>query len=179
MSLVAFKAGNHPQQVDAGRGDPEKDERYTPRRLIARLHRRWHFTVDAAGCPAAPASQLIGRHWSKADDGLAQPWDGERVWCNPPFSNIGRWVAKAWDSSAVVVMLLPGNRTEQPWWQRMVEPHRDRRGGFLTVQFLPSRISFGTPAAPEGAKWNSSAPFGCVLLIWASPARPAQLSLLG
>lgn len=177
MSLATFKAGNHPQQVSSGRGDPEKDERYTPRELILRLHRRWHFTVDAASCAAAPAAQVIGRFWSMQDDGLKQAWDGERVWCNPPFSNVPAWVEKAWDSRAVVVMLLPANRTEQKWWQRMVEPHRDRPRGLLRTHFLASRTQFGTPEAPEGAKWNSSPPFGCVLLMWHSPLRAAQVTL--
>lgn len=49
MSLVAFKARTHPQQVDAGTADLEKDERYTPLSLFRPLHSRHRFTVDAAG----------------------------------------------------------------------------------------------------------------------------------
>jgi hypothetical protein len=175
MSLVAFKARNHPQQIAGhGRGDPDRDERYTPLSLIRPLHARWRFTVDAAGCDVAPASRLIGRHWSKSDNGLEQTWDGERVWCNPPYSNVPLWVEKAWSSLAVVVMLLPANRTEQPWWQEVVEPHRDRPRSILRTQFLPRRIQFGTPESPEGKQWKSSPPFGCVLLIWNDAWRNPQ-----
>jgi phage N-6-adenine-methyltransferase len=182
MSLVGFQAGAHPQQVAAGTNDAEKDERYTPRPLIRLLHSKWHFTVDAASCAAAPSSQVIGRFWSAEDDGLRQKWDGERIWVNPPYSNVPEWVEKAWVSRAVVVMLLPGNRTEQKWWQRMVEPYRDRRETGLRTHFLPKRINFGTPDHPEGKAWKSSVPFGCVLLIWPEFDRiagPRQLSLLG
>lgn len=63
-------------------------------------------------------------------------------------------------------MLLPANRTEQRWWQREVEPYRDghamRDGCALTTRFLASRINF----VDAGRKYTSSAPFGCVFLIW-------------
>jgi hypothetical protein len=178
MTLVAFKARNHPQQIAGhGRGDPERDERYTRLSDFQPWHKRWRFTIDAAGCEAAPVSRLIGRWWAKEENGLQQDWTGLRVWCNPPFSNIGAWVEKAWSSLAVVVMLLPANRTEQPWWQEMVEPYRDLPRGLLRTEFLPRRIQFGTPASPEGLKRNSSPPFGCVLLIWHSARRDRTLPL--
>jgi hypothetical protein len=177
MSLIRFMPSNHPQQMQEGNGDAEKDERYTSPALIARLHAEWAFTVDAAGCAAAPSARLIGRYWDKATDGLAQDWDGERVRCNPPFSSAPAWVEKAWASRAVVVMLLPANRTEQPWWQQMVEPFRDLgAGGVLRTHFLATRISFGTPENPDGQQWASSPPFGCVLLIWQTATRDGPLS---
>jgi phage N-6-adenine-methyltransferase len=179
MSLSRFAPANHPQQVKVTGGDPEKDERYTKRSLIVRLHAQWHFTVDAASAPKAPSSAIIGRFWTKADDGLRQAWDGERVWCNPPYSNIAPWVRKAWLSRAVAVLLVPANRTEQAWWQTMVEPFRDRRDGVLRTEFLERRINFGTPERPEADDWNSSPPFGCVLLIWPTADRPAQINLFG
>jgi len=94
------------------------------------------------------------------------------VWCNPPFSDLTPWVEKAWVSRAVVVMLIPANRTEQGFWQEMVEPYRDRLDGLLRTRFLRGRTQFGTPETPDGAKWNSSPPFGCVLLQWGTPWRP-------
>ena len=145
--------------------DLSKDERYTPRVLVEALHREFNFTVDAASCPVTPAAQVIGRFWDKDTDGLTQDWDPEVVWCNPPFSAVKLWVKKAHESKGTVVMLIPANRTEQGFWQEYIEPHRDR-GGVLTTRFIAKRTVFGTPDAPEGKQWNSSAPFGCVLLIW-------------
>jgi hypothetical protein len=187
MTVLAFKAGNHPQQTKKGRGDPAKDERYTALSYFRPLHERWGFTVDAAGCEAAPASRLVGRWWDKAANGLEQPWNGECVWCNPPYSSIRPWVEKAWASLAVVAMLLPANRTEQPWWQELVEPYRDHSGGILRAKFEDGRAVFGTPEHPDAdtIAWNSSAPFGVVLLTWTRPERgdllfvPSRDLLLG
>lgn len=178
MSLMGFQAKNHPQQTQNGNGDLEADERYTPRALISELHARHRFTVDAASDPRTPAAKIIGRFWTRHEDGLLQRWDGERVWCNPPYSTIAPWVAKAWRSRALVVMLLPANRTEQPWWQTMVEPYRDGRSPFISCEFLSGRRQFGTPEQPEGASWHSSPPFGLVLLTWPTPDRPADLSFV-
>jgi len=76
---------------------------------------------------------------------FAQSWAGERVWCNPPFSDLRPWVVKAWQESRgcpVIVMLLPANRCEQRWWQELVEPFRDRPGSPLRTTFLPGRPRF-------------------------------------
>jgi hypothetical protein len=81
------------------------------------------------------------------------------------YSSIEPWVAKAWGELAeVVVMLVPANRTEQGWWHRHVEPHRDRSHRFR-VEFLPGRLRFIAHDADE-IKPNERPPFGCCLLIW-------------
>lgn len=178
MSLTRFTPANHPQQVAAGNGDASKDERYTRLQDFQPFHAEFAHTLDAAGCPEAPASRLIGRWCGRggiAPDGLAFSWDGEVVWCNGPFSNIRPWVEKAWASHAVVDMLWPANRTEQPWWQDLVEPYRDVPDGVLRCRFLRSRLQFGTPEDPHGLEWGSSPPFGCVRLTWVRPERPAGL----
>ncbi len=144
----------------------ESDERYTPRSLFDPLHKEFAFTLDVC---ATAESAKCRRYFTKAEDGLAQPWARERVWCNPPFSDIEPWVDKAWDTDGVlVVMLIPAVRTEQPWWQEWIEPFRDRRGSGLTTRFLPGRIRFGHPGNPEGVGVGSPM-FGCVLLIWRTP----------
>lgn len=101
-------------------------------------------------------------------DGLRQTWAGGRVWCNPPFSDIEPWIERAWDSHAeLVVMMIPATRTDQPFWQKWVEPHRDKRWSNwdFRTRFLPGRIRFGHPGNPEGVGVGSPM-FGCVLLIW-------------
>jgi phage N-6-adenine-methyltransferase len=168
VSLVAFSARNHPQQVDARGARDEVDDRGTPRDLFEHLHRRHAFTLDVA---AAPHNAKCLRFFTRADDGLAQSWAGESVWCNPPYSDLGAWVAKAWHEypgTRGIVMLLPGNRTEQKWWQTHVEPRRDRPGSPLRTEFLPGRLRFILPGRTAiGA--NERPPFGCVVLTWAAP----------
>lgn len=62
-------------------------------------------------------------------------------------------------------MLLPANRTEQSWWQLMVEPFRDRADSPLSTEFLKGRIRFLKPGQTAVGP-NQRPPFGCVLLIW-------------
>lgn len=173
MSLVRFQAKNHRQQISARRGaDDAIDDRATTPQDFARFD-KWlgPFTLDVA---AAPHNAKCARYFTAADNGLSQSWAGERVWCNPPYSRIGHWVEKAWreyEHTDGIAMLLPANRTEQAWWQQMVEPYRDaipdtfRDKSPLKVTFLPGRMRF-IAAGRTDVGPNERPPFGCCLLTW-------------
>jgi phage N-6-adenine-methyltransferase len=167
MTLDMFpEAQLHPEE--------EKDERYTPRALFTPLDAEFRFSLDAC---ATAESAKCPRYFTKADDGLAQPWAGERVWCNPEYSNIRPWVEKAWSERAeLVAMLLPA-WTDRKWWHELVEPYRDSgklericgrtpHSGFMfRVRFLPGRTAFGFPGNPEGIGAGKPE-FWLCLLIW-------------
>lgn len=166
MSLVGFRARNHPQQ--ATRDDV--DDRRTPRVLFAPLYAERHFTIDAA---ASAENALLPRYWTRQQDALSQSWRGERVWCNPPYSSLAPWLDKAWNEMLSgcyhVTMLVPGNRCEQRWWQEYVEPYRDREpfnGVGRTTKFLAGRVRFDHSAAWQVPKKGDRPPFGLVLLTW-------------
>lgn len=166
MSLVGFKARNHRQQVQRRGANDEVDDRGTDPVLFARLTERFSFDIDVA---ASNANAKCERYFTRETDGLAQPWAG-RVWCNPPWSTLRPWVEKAWrewDAGRVdaIVMLLPANRTEQTWWQDLVEPRRDRPGSPLRVEFMPGRPRF-VNRGKAGIGPNERPPCGCCLLIW-------------
>lgn len=171
---MSFISRNHPQQVGLrGALDPVDDRAITPEDF-APLNAEFRFTVDAA---ASDGNHRLPRYWTKERSGLEADWTGERVWCNPPYSNIMSWVEKAWNErfAEVVVMLLPANRTEQKWWQENIEPRRDRELR-LTTRFLRGRMRFlaaGTTAIVP----NMRPPFGCVLCIWESPEARRQREL--
>lgn len=169
MSLVGFSAGNHPQQVGRKGADPDLDDRETHPEDFARWDARFGpFTLDAA---AQAHNTKCDRWLGPADDGLRASWAGERVWCNPPYSDLRAWVSKAWSEwpgTAGIVMLLPANRCEQGWWQEKIEPVRDRASSPLRIEFLPGRLRFIRPTAVIGPKGDRP-PFGCVLAIWAPP----------
>ena len=167
MSLVGFSARNHPQQAVRD----TVDDRGTLPALFDPLHAVHRFTLDVA---ASEANHRCDRYFTREHDGLLRSWSGERVWCNPPYSRLEPWVAKAWaemrDGCELVVMLLPANRSEQGWWQEYIEPFRDgpTRGGIrLTTRFLRGRTRFKMPADHQyytvKAKGDRP-PFGCVLL---------------
>jgi len=152
----------------------EDDVRETPPELFTSRVAKWGgFDLDAA---ATPANAKARRFFTEQDNGLVQLWSG-RVWINPPFSEMGAWTAKCWAEVAagrveLIDFLSPATRTEQPWWQKLVEPYRDGRavlvpGWRLDTDFLPKRPRFLKDGVAMG-----SPKFGCVMLTW----RPVNVS---
>lgn len=163
----------------------QKDERYTLKPTIdickpfVGLSIDDEYTMDVAACDASHWAPL---YYTKERSGLEVPWYGH-VWCNPPYTNIGAWVAKAWlewgrremrqvSAPRSISMLIPSNRTDLGWWQTMIEYRRDREDADLHTHFL-KRQRFGYPGNPEGkpvkvdgkTKYGGSN-FGSVLLVW-------------
>lgn len=169
MSLVGYRAKNHPQQLAVRGSRPEVDDRATPPELFDPLNERFRFTIDVA---ALPHNAKCERYFTPDDDGLARSWAGERVWCNPPHSNLRAWVSKAWEEWAscegnpeLIVMLVPANRTEQGWWQELIEPWRDRVTNPLHTEFIYGRQRF-IAHNKTGIDANERPPYGVCLLIW-------------
>jgi phage N-6-adenine-methyltransferase len=115
----------------------------TPQWLFDELDAKYHFTVDVC---ATPDNAKCAKYYTEAQDGLAQEWTGN-VWCNPPYGRqIAKWVKKASECAAdVVVMLLPA-RTDTAWFHDYC-----LRGGRVT--FLRGRLKFGN--ATTGAPFPS------------------------
>jgi phage N-6-adenine-methyltransferase len=171
--IAGFKAANHPLQVARDGAVDHVDDRATPSEDFAAWSERFGgFTLDVA---AAPHNAKCERFYTREDDGLTRPWSG-RVWCNPPYSNLGAWVSKAWSEwgkprTELIAMLVPANRAEQRWWQEQVEPYRDRPDSPLRTEFLPGRIRFVFPPHVPAPKHNRPL-FGCVLLVWSDMDKP-------
>lgn len=179
MALTGFKAQNHPQQTGKRGAKPDVDNLSTPPEVFDPLNERFGFTLDAC---ALTNNAKLPRFFTPEQDGLSQPWTRERVWCNPPYSDIEPWLEKAWTEwrrerepddelrrmvhvrPELIVMLLPANRTEQGWWQRQVEPYRDK-GTIFRSEFLPGRLRF-IKNGHDRVEPNQRPPFGCCLLIW-------------
>ena len=153
------------------------DERYTlpaTIEILLGLAGIKRFDLDVAACAE---SHWANRWYSADSDGLAQSWlEKDRaswVFCNCPWSSIPPWVCVARveiasaPSGSGIVLLLPANRCEQPWWQDFVEPYRDGRGAprILETHFLAGRTRYGSPGDPLGGLAGSP-PFGSVALIW-------------
>jgi phage N-6-adenine-methyltransferase len=120
----------------------------TPPDLFARLDARFcPFDLDPC---ANPENATCQRFFTRADNGLAQPWTG-RVFMNPPYGReIGAWVRKAWEAvesgaAELVVCLVPA-RVDTKWWHTYAA-----RGEF---EFLPGRLRFG--GAENGAPFPSA-----------------------
>ena len=121
----------------------------TPQEFFDRLNARYNFTLDPC-CTHANAK--CARHYTAAENGLAQSWQNERVWMNPPYGRaISAWMKKAYDESrgsALVVCLVPA-RTDTAWW------HDYAAQGEIT--FVRGRLKFG------GQK--NSAPFPSAVIV--------------
>lgn len=119
------------------------DEWATPDELFRGYNWEFGFTLDAAA--RAHNSKLP----AYCQDGLADSWVGERVWCNPPYSQILPWVEKAAARQADVAVFLLPVRTGTDWWRRYVQ---DPRGRVLCdgLRFFRRRVAFvgakGSPA---------------------------------
>lgn len=188
-----------PDTVAPVHPNDDKNRRYTPAAFMEWIKakaRVAEFDLD----PAADEESHHAPRWfsvqpysgSAGVDGLAQSWlphealhwwgkpsrePSWRIFCNPPFDDLGAWVAKAWeacgaadrwDRSLIIAFVLPGNRHEQPFWQDHVEPFRDGRatrfGYRLDCHFPPGRQAYARPGsngAPVG-----SADFPSCLLVW-------------
>lgn len=124
----------------------------TPQDLFERLDEEFHFTLDPA---ASEECHKCSRFFTEEQDGLLQPWTGERVFCNPPYGRkIGDWAKKACEEAqnpdTIVVMLLPA-RTDTRWFHRYIY-------GKAEIRFLKGRLKFG--------KAKNSAPFPSMVVIW-------------
>lgn len=124
-------------------GAGDRDCWATPIEVFKRLDRAFGpFTLDAC---ALPWSAKCPKYYTPEINGLIQPWTddaaGGAVWCNPPFSDPGRWCHKAWRESlrgARVAVMLPANRTDQEWFHRTVV---DR----AAIHFIRNRVAYKAP----------------------------------
>lgn len=113
----------------------KNDEWATPPAFFDAWNRKLRFTVDGA---ASDANAKLPRFWSRQDDALSLSWANERVWLNPPWSNVRPFVGKALSREADVCGLLLPARTDRPWHEEL----RQDDGVFL--QYV-GRVAFIDP----------------------------------
>lgn len=130
----------------------KSDEWETPLELFRKLDDEFHFDLDAA---ASDESHLCDNYFTMENDGLEMSWGGYRsVFCNPPYSKIGKWVKKCHQEShrdgITIVMLIP-SRTDTRWFHDYIQ-HR------AEVRFIKGGLRF------SGASVN--APFPSMIVIF-------------
>lgn len=126
------------------------DEWPTPQEFFDALHAEFNFTLDPC---ATPENAKCAKFFTEQDNGLAQSWQGERVFMNPPYGRaIKDWMRKAAEEAkagALVVCLVPA-RTDTEWW------HEYALQG--AVRFIRGRLKFGQSA--------NSAPFPSAVIVF-------------
>ena len=128
-------------------GSAKTNEWTTPEWLFRELDTEFHFTLDPC---CTHESAKCSKHFTAEDDGLRQDWTGERVFCNPPYSEVKAWVEKAHIERALTVMLIFA-KTDTKWFHEYIYQKRE-------IRFLRGRLTFGSG--------NNSAPFPSMLVIF-------------
>ena len=116
----------------------KSNEWETPQDLFDKLNTTYHFTLDPcsthenAKCP---------KHYTIEENGLKQSWQGEIVFCNPPYGReIGKWVKKAYDEVMLgtkIVMLIPA-RVDTKWFHQYIYNKEPK----IKVEFIKGRLKF-------------------------------------
>jgi len=109
------------------------------------------FDLDTDVC-ALPHNTKLPNYFSPETDGLKQDWTGLKCWMNPPYGReISKWIEKAANSKAKIVVALLPARTDTKWFHNHIYDNAE-------IIFLKGRIKF------VGAK--NSAPFPSMIVIW-------------
>jgi site-specific DNA-methyltransferase (adenine-specific) len=151
----------HDQQVMFSH---KKDNWQTPKELFDQLDREFRFTLDGA---ADETNHLCTRWLGPGglhEDALNVCWQGETVFCNPPYSMVKEFVKQASNQAgfmgAKTVMLVP-SRTDTKWFHQYVyNVITNSVCPGVELRFIKGRLKFG------GGDTNNSAPFPSMLIIW-------------
>lgn len=138
MSQLSLGIGGH-NRTDC------KEDWLTPPEILAALGR---FDLDPCSPLPRPWDTAV-RHYTVADNGLAQPWEG-RVWLNPPYgTQTGQWMQRLANHGNGIALIFA--RTETGIFFPWVWEHAD------AILFLKGRLTFYTKAG-ERAPHNGGAP---------------------
>lgn len=141
------------KQLAESKGVDQKDLWETPKHIFEVLDAEFCFTLD----PCAERHTAKCRNFYSPElDGLSQDWQGESVFCNPPYSrgNIDLWAEKCYNESqkpnTTVVALLPVS-TSADWWHNWIV-------GKGELRFINKRVRF------NGGEFT--APFSSVIVVF-------------
>lgn len=129
------------------------DEWSTPEDFYEKLNKEFNFTLDPC---ATSENHKTTKYFTKEQDGLIQNWQGNIVFCNPPYSNIAEWVKKCYYESlkenTIVVLLIPA-RTDTKYFHNYILNRSE-------IRFIKGRLKFGN--------CKNSAPFPSMVIIFRS-----------
>ena len=125
----------------------------TPQDFYDNLNREFNFTLDPC---ATPENAKCEKFYTVREDGLMQDWQGETVFCNPPYGRaIKDWVKKCAAESkkpgTTVVMLIPA-RTDTSYFHDYIYKKAKE------IRFVRGRLKFGCS--------ENSAPFPSMVVIF-------------
>ncbi|HGZ0688884.1 TPA: DNA N-6-adenine-methyltransferase [Escherichia coli] len=145
-----------------GKHHSGSDDWRTPYRLFRNLHREFGFSIDGA---ATKHDTLLPRF---TDDIHNQSWDGERVFCNPPYSDTKTFLVKASEAD-LAVFLIP-YRPQTIYWLK----HIFTNPLCHEIRILHRAVKYLPPAGHNGLVIRS--PFASAIVIFKSESRKHEIT---
>ncbi|AZW04284.1 DNA methylase [Escherichia coli] len=153
MSIERILIGKHHGGSDCWR---------TPPLLFKNLHQEFGLTLDGA---ASKHDALLPRF---TDDIHNQSWVGEKVFCNPPYSDIPSFLVKASESD-LAVFLIP-HRANTSYWLRHIYSNNHCH----EIRILHRAVKYLPPAGHNGLAIRS--PFASAIVIFKSEPRRHEIT---
>jgi phage N-6-adenine-methyltransferase len=125
----------------------------TPQEFYDKLNAEFQFTLDPC---AISQNAKCEKYYTRKEDGLKQNWQGETVFCNPPYGRVIKdWVKKCYEESrkenTTVVMLIPA-RTDTSYFHDYIYNKAKE------IRFIRGRLKFGNA--------KNSAPFPSMVVVF-------------
>ena len=126
----------------------------TPQDFFDNLNQEFNFTLD----PCADIyNHKCEKYYTEEDDGLSKSWEGEIVFCNPPYSDCALWIEKCYNEAqkpnTTIVALIPA-RTDTRYFHKYIYNKAE-------IRFIKGRLKFGNS--------KNSAPFPSMIVIYRGP----------
>lgn len=142
LAVLAPKARRRaPERVYWGKGDKvARDSRFTPPDFMSAVYEAFG-DIDLDPCANEMSPVIAHRRilLSEGGDGLIDPWSGRLAFMNPPYSELLKWLRRAyqqWKAGNVeMVLCLVPVRTDSPWFHDTLSAEAD-------IFFLQGRVRF-------------------------------------
>lgn len=150
------------EHILIGKHHGGSDDWRTPYRLFRNLHREFGFSMDGA---ATKHDALLPRF---TDDIHNQSWVGEKVFCNPPYSDIPSFLLKASESD-LAVFLIP-YRPHTTYWLK----HIFTNPLCHEIRILHRAVKYLPPAGYNGLTTRS--PFAAAVVVFKKESRRHEIT---
>lgn len=135
----------------------KSEEWGTPQEFFDKLNEEFNFTLDPC---ADDNNHKCTKYYTEEQDGLSKSWEGETVFCNPPYGRVLKdWVQKCYEESlkpnTIVVMLIPA-RPDTKYFHEYIYHKAE-------IRFIKGRLKFVEAGGGATKKFSTISQHGsCV-----------------
>jgi len=142
------------QVIHSSKKTGGRDDWSTPSKIFNRFNKEYNFSLDAC---ASEWNAKCSNYYTEKLDGLTRDWVNW-TWCNPPYSQLIRWYAKAYQEAEEgnSSVILTASRTDTKAFHEYATKS-------TKLIFLRGRIKFIDPATRSP---REPAPFPSMVVIF-------------